>query len=60
MSRMSRPETIKMWLDEAALWIVETADHDFDVRHKMMCEAIDAASEHFRTEAESRKNSKSN
>jgi hypothetical protein len=49
-----------MWLDEAALWIVETADHDFDVRHKMMCEAIDAASEHFRTEAESRKNSKSN
>jgi hypothetical protein len=59
MSAMSRPETIVLWLDEASLWIVETADHDFDVRHRMMCEAIDIASDHFRKETVDRKKKQS-
>lgn len=47
---MEKEEVIN-GLQEAAEWIVEVADHDFDERHKYMCDAIDAAVEIVRVES---------
>lgn len=43
-----KKEEIIRGLEKAAEWIVEVADHDFDDRHKYMCDAIDAAIEIIR------------
>lgn len=41
-------EQIIQGLQEAAEWIVEVADHDFEKHHKHMCDAIDEAVEIIR------------
>ena len=47
MKKLEKEEIIR-GLQEAAEWIVETADHDFEEWHKHMCDAIDAAVEIIR------------
>jgi len=47
VKKLEKEEIIR-GLEEAAEWIVETADHYFDEHHKFMCDAIDAATEIIR------------